>query len=183
MSSIQWDLVKEIAKPVISLIIGGILTHFFEKKSRVITYLGHVSGIKLSSTTNPIIVNSHSIVLRNNGRKAATDIRLGHNTLPDFQVFPDIQYEVKDLPGGQKEIIIPKLIPKKEITITYLYFPPTTWNQVNTHIESDDGPIQVVRILPTIQIPNWIKFILWFLLTYGAIALIYSLYELYLHYF
>ena len=177
MYNINWPIVINIAMPVISLFIGAGINHFFERRARVITYLGHVSGIKLSRSEGPITINTHSIVLKNNGRKVANDIRLGHFMLPDFQVYPDIEYTVRDLPGGQKEIIIPKLIPKKEVTITYLYFPPITWDKINSHLESDDGPIQVIRVLPTAQIPRWAIRVLWFLISYGFIALLYTLWS------
>lgn len=178
MNSIDWPTVANIAMPVIALFIGAGLDRFFEKRSRVISYLGHVSGIGLSRPEGPLVVNTHSVVLRNAGRKAATNVRLGHWTLPDFQVFPGIEYTVRDLPGGQKEIVIPVLIPKKEITVTYLYFPPITWNQVNTHLESDDGPIRVIRVLPTLQLPRWALIVLWSLIVYGFIALLYTLWVL-----
>lgn len=178
MHNINWPIVINIAMPVISLFIGAGINHFFERRPRVITYLGHVSGIKLSRADNPVTINTHSIVLKNNGRKVATDIRLGHFILPDFQISPDIEFTVRDLPGGQKEIVIPKLIPKKEVTITYLYIPPLTWDKINSHLESDDGQIQVVKVLPTVQIPRWTIRLLWFLISYGFIAFLYTIWSL-----
>jgi hypothetical protein len=83
-------------------------------------------------------------------------------------------YTVRDLPGGEKEIVIPTLVPKKEVTVTYLYFPPLTWSQVNTHLESDDGPVRVIRVLPTLQLPKWAIVVLWGLIVYGVIALLYT---------
>ncbi|KTD33836.1 hypothetical protein Lnau_2128 [Legionella nautarum] len=180
MFTVDWSLVTAIAMPVISLFIGAGLNSFFEKRAKLITYIGHVSGIQLSTPTGPLIINTHSIVLRNNGRKTANDIHLGHYILPDFQIQPDIEYQVNTLPGGQKEIVIPKLVPKKEITITYLYFPPNTWNQINTHLESDEGPIKVIRVLPTVQPPRWLVRILWFLIAYGLVALLYTLLVIFL---
>ena len=150
-----------------------------ERRPRVVSYLGHVSGVRLSRDEGPLVVNTHSVVLRNAGRKTAKNVRLGHQVLPDFQVFPDIEYSVHDLPGGQKEIVIPSLIPKKEVTVTYLYFPPLTWEQINTHLETDDGPVKVIRVLPTIQFPRWVYAILWALIIYGFIALVYTLWELF----
>ena len=65
-----------------------------------------MSGINLTRADPPMSVNTHSIVVRNAGNKLATNIRIGHMELPDFQIFPDIEYEVKSLPGGQKEIVL-----------------------------------------------------------------------------
>ncbi len=123
-------------------------------------------------------VNTHSVVFRNAGRKTANNVRLGHNILPDFQVSPDTEYTVADLPGGGKEIRFPKLVPKKQVTITYLYFPPLTWDQVHTHVESDEGPVKVLNVLPTVQLPRWVITILWLLVGYGVIGLLYSAYAL-----
>lgn len=175
MNPIDWSVVATIAAPIIALFIGAALDRYLERRARVVSYLGHASGIRLTRPEGPVVVNTHSIVVRNSGGRAATNVRLGHSVLPDFQIFPDIDYSIRDLPGGQKEIFIPTLVPKKEITVTYLYFPPLTWNQVNTHLESDDGPVRVLRVLPTVQLPKWAIIILWALIVYGAIALLYTL--------
>ncbi len=63
-----------------------------------------------------------------------------------FKVYPDIDYKIENLPGGSKDIIIPRMTPKKEITISYLYFPPTTYNQISTTVESDAGPAKIVNV-------------------------------------
>jgi hypothetical protein len=84
--------------------------------------------------------------------------------------------KLKTCQGGQKEIVIPKLIPKKKITITYLYVPPLTWDKVNTHLESDSGPIKILNVLPMVQLPKWL---LWVLIGYGTIGVLYAFYEVY----
>lgn len=117
-------------------------------------------------------------MIRNTGRKKANNVRFGHNVLPAYQVYPDTSYEERELPGGQKEIVFSELIPKKQVTVSYLYFPPLTWDQVNTHIESDDGPVKVLNVLPTVQLPKWLRVILWTLIGYGVIGLLYTIYEL-----
>lgn len=175
---IDWQIVATIASPIIALFIGALLEHAIGERPRVVAYLGHVSGIHLPQLNPPTQVNTHSVVIRNAGRKKAHKVRLGHNVLPAYQVFPDTSYEERDLPGGQKEIIFPELIPKKQITVSYLYFPPLTWEQVNTHIESDDGPVKVLNVLPTVQPPKWLRVILWALIGYGVIAVLYTFYEL-----
>lgn len=168
-------MVATIAAPIIALFVGAALDRYLERRARVVSYLGHASGIRLTRPDGPVVVNTHSVVVRNAGRSAAKNVRLGHVVLPDFQIFPDIEYTVRDLPGGQKEILIPTLVPKKEITVTYLYFPPLTWNQINTHLESDEGPVRVLRVLPTVQPPRWALIILWGLIVYGAVALLYTI--------
>jgi hypothetical protein len=177
--SIDWNVVATIASPIIALFLGAGLNRLIENRPKVVSYLGHVSGIYLSKANPPVQVNTHSVVLRNAGGKPESNIRLGHNVLPDFQIYPDIEHEIKDLSGGQKEMVIPKLIPKKQITITYLYVPPLTWDQVNTHLESDSGPIKVLNVLPTVQLAKWLLLLLWILIGYGTIGVLYTLYEVY----
>ncbi len=176
--TVDWHVVATIAAPIITLFVGAALSRAIENRPRVVSYLGHVSGILVTSGDRPFQVNTHSVVLRNAGRKTATNVRLGHAVLPDFQVFPDIEYDVKDLPGGGKEVCFPKLVAKKQVTITYLYSPPLTWEMVNTHVESDEGPVKVLRVLPTVQLPRWQILILWILIGYGIIGLIYTIYSL-----
>ena len=164
-------------RPDNSVIFGAGLDRLLETRSRIVAYLGHVSGINLSRAAPPIQVNTHSVVIRNVGRRTATNVRIGHNTLPDYQVYPDIEYHENNLPGGGVEIVFPKLVPKRQVTVTYLYFPPLTWGQVNTHLESDEGPIKVLNVLPVVQAPIWIKRILWLLVGCGLIGALYALYE------
>lgn len=174
--SIDWNVIATIAAPIIALFIGAFIDRTLQNKPKVISYLGHVSGILLTRCDKPFKVHTHSLVLRNSGRKTAKNVRIGHNTLPDFQVYPDIEYKIVDLPGGQKDILFPKLIPQKQLTITYLYFPPLTFDQINTHIESDEGPAKVITVLPTPQLPKWLTTILWVLIVYGIIGVIYTFY-------
>lgn len=174
--TIEWSIVATIASPVIALFVGAFLNRAVESRPRVVAYLGHVSGINLSRASPPVHVNTHSVVIRNAGRKKAKNVRIGHNVLPDFQVYPDIAYEEKELPGGGKEIIFPQLVPKEQVTVTYLYFPPLTWQQVNTYLESEEGPLKVLNVLPTVQLPKWLIVILWLLIAYGAIGVLYTIY-------
>jgi hypothetical protein len=176
---IDWAVFATLAAPILALLVGAALNHFIENRPKVVSYLGHVSGILLNRNNQPFQVNSHSVVLRNAGRRTAKNVRLGHVVLPDFQVSPDIQHTVNSLPGGSKEILFPQLVPQKQVTITYLYFPPLTWNQVNTHVESDDGPVKILNVLPTVQMPRWQVVVIWSLIGYGVIALAYSVYALY----
>jgi hypothetical protein len=174
---IDWNIAATIASPICALFIGAFLNHLLENRPKVVSYLGHVSGIRLN-WQQPVHVNTHSLVIRNAGRKTANNVRIGHNMLPDFQIFPDIEYEVRDLPGGGKEIAIPKIVPKKQITITYLYFPPLLWNQINTHLESDEGPVKILNVLPTVQLAKWLITILWILIGYGVIGGLYTIFEI-----
>jgi len=174
--AIDWDLVVKLAGPVIGALAGAGAKHLFDSRPKVVAFLGHASGIHLKRDEGDFQVGTHSVVLRNAGNKTAKNIRIGHTVLPDFQVFPDIQYSVETLPGGHKEIRFDQLIPKKQITITYLYFAPLTWEQVNTHLETEDGPIKVLNVLPTIQLSKSVVSLLWALIGIGLVTLLYLLF-------
>ena len=59
--------------------------------------------------------------------------------LPDFTIWPEIQHHVEDLPGSGREIVIPTLVPGEQITVSYLYFAPVTFDQINAGIRSRKG--------------------------------------------
>ena len=84
-----------------------------------------------------------------------------------------IMYHQETLPDGSKDIVIPSLIPGKQITISYLYFPPDTFNEVNAGIESDQGFATVIPVLLQRQYPNWLNIIAAILTVIGFVTLIY----------
>lgn len=175
--TIDWSLVVDIAAPLLALVAGAALNHLLEARPRLITYLAHASAFRSSRPDgSPFTVHTHSVVLRNSGKKAATNVRLGHNSLPDFQVFPAVQYQVVDLPNGGKELVFPVIVPQKQITVSYLYFPPIVWDQINTHLESDEGPMKVITVLPTAQLPKLQLNTVRVLIFLGLVTAVYLIY-------
>ena len=177
--SINWDIVIKIVMPLLTLFLGVWLKDFLEAKEKLIAHYGHVSSFKLKrheGDEQDKWVYTHSVVVRNAGKKPATNLRLGHNILPDnFIVQPDISYSIIELPGGSKELVFPTLAPKKEITVSYLYFPPLTYNQINSHIESNNGPAKVVNVLLQQIFPKWVNTTVGVLMLTGAVTLLYIL--------
>lgn len=178
--NIDWVVVATIAAPLLTLVAGAVLNHLLEARPRLITYLAHASAFRVNPANGgaPYQVHTHSVVLRNSGKKSAINVRLGHALLPDFQVYPDVQYQVLNLPNGGREILFPAVVPQKQITISYLYFPPVTWNQINTHVESDEGPVKVITVLPQPQYPRWFINTLRLLVYIGAVTTLYLIYLL-----
>jgi hypothetical protein len=177
--SINWDIVLKIVMPLLTLFLGVWLKNIFEAKEKLIAHYGHVSSFKLKRSEGEEQdrwVYTHSVIVRNAGRKLATNLRLGHNVLPDNVIVqPDIEYSIKDLPGGSKELVFPSIAPKKEITISYLYSPPLTYAQINSHIESDSGAAKVVNVLLQQIYPKWINASVGVLMLTGSVTLIYLL--------
>ncbi|HAT4697482.1 hypothetical protein SC738_04275 [Legionella pneumophila serogroup 1] len=125
---------------------------------------GHISSMN---------VHTHAVVVRNTGKLPTKNVRLGHNFLPNHNIFPNIKYELTNLPNGGKEISFPILVPNEQITISYLYFAPTVYTDINTHVMSDDGLAKVISVIPSPNLSTKIKNMLYILIFIGATTLIY----------
>ncbi len=171
----DWALLANIAWPIALLIIGALINRYFERRPKLITYYGHISAFRLRTPEQPEVF-THSIVIRNAGRKSATNVTIGHNYFPrDYQIFPAIAHEVRKVPDSADEIVIPILVPQEQITISYLYWPPVTYAQINTYVKSDDGLAKVLNVIPTPQASKWLVVSAWILVALGAITAVYFL--------
>lgn len=129
---INWGIVIKIVVPLGTLLIGKYIDSWLSKKSKIISYLGHTSAFNLRGE-KPLTVHTHSIVVRNIGRATANQVRVGHYVLPDnFRIYPNVSHSIERIEGGGAEIVIPKLVPGEQVTVSYLYFPPLIWNQINS---------------------------------------------------
>lgn len=154
--------------------VGPLVQQLLERRAKLNTYLLHSSAVRVHPpNADPIIVHLHAIVIRNDGKKPALNVRVGHNVLPDYSVFPDVQHSVLDLPGGGKEILFPALIPGEQLTIQYLYFPPMLYNQINTPPRSDEGYARFPNVLPTPQLSKPIMYLFRGLLFVGVVTIVY----------
>jgi len=180
---VNWSIISAYIAPVIALFIGVVIDRIIERRPRLIAYFTHASAFTLPRSSPPIVIHTHGIVIRNVGKRPATDIRVRHNALqpgifpPDFNVFPVIEHRLENFPGGGREIVFPVLVPNEQITISYLYFPPLLFNQIHAGIRHSEGFATEVSVLPTPQYPSWLRKSLWFLLVLGVIALIYLIAE------
>lgn len=174
---IDWGVVATIAAPIIALFVGGWVNRRFENRPHLTSYYGHVAAfVHTPAQGQPVDVHTHSIVLRNAGRRSATNVRVRHSVLPDFNVWPQVAYTVEELPGGGAEIVIPTLVPGEEVTISYLYFPPVRVDQINAAITSDAGFAQAIPVLLQRQYPTWFNVTVGILILVGIIAVLYLAY-------
>ena len=172
------EQILKITSPILTTIIGAIVKHFTEARSKIISYLGHVSAFTLNNEQKTQVY-THSIIVRNAGRKSAKNIRVGHYVLPpEFNIFPPIQFSIEHNPKGEAEILIPILVPNEQITISYLYFPPLTWANINSYTKSDDGFANIINAIPIPQPSRWVIFAVWVLMFVGASFLIYLIMKL-----
>ncbi len=172
--SVEWNAVATIAAPVITLFFGVWVNRKFENRPILISYFGHISSFRSTPPDrDPIHVNTHAVVLRNAGRRAATNVRLHHTVLPDFSISPSIDYRTEVLPDETRDIVFPTLVPGEEMTISYLYFPPLTASGVNAGIKCDQGFAQAIPVLLQRQYPKWFNRIASVLLLIGIVTVLY----------
>ena len=178
--TVNWTIFFQIASPVIAAVLAVVVSRHFRERERLIAFYGHIA----SHALNPVVdgrevthINTHAVVIRNNGNKTAINVRISHNVLPNIKIYPETDYEVKELPSGGKELILPRITPKKEYTISYLYFPPITYDQINSSIESDAGPAKIINVRLQQIFPWWIQFLSISSMILGLIAFIYIVYE------
>jgi hypothetical protein len=181
---IDFSLFGRIAETLVTLVVGGFVSRFIERRPRVVVFYGHVGAFQLqpSGQYPGGGVHTHSIVIKNTGKLAARNVRLPHRLALkpplNFSIEPPTDFARTPLAGGGEQIIIPVLAPSQQVTISYLYFPPLTYGQINLPISSDDGMARVLNVLPTPQLPRWRLAISWFLMFIGVVTLVYLLVEL-----
>lgn len=175
--AIEWNAIATIAAPVIALFVGVWVNRRFESRPVLISYFGHISAIRTTPPNSESVqVHTHAVVLRNVGRQSATNVRLHHHTLPDFSIWPSIDYRTEDLPDGTKDIVIPTLVPGEEVTVSYLYFPPLTAANINAGVKSDQGFARQIPVLLQRQYPVWFNRTVQGLLILGVVTALYLIY-------
>lgn len=175
-----WGAFVEIIKSVFLLVVGALVKKKFEKNVKLVAYYEHVSVFKHTPPGgNSTNVFSHSVILRNNGASGATTVRIHHLNLPNFHIWPDIAHRVENLANGSADIVIPIMVPKEQITISYLYFPPLTYDQINSGIKCDQGFAQQIEVILQPKIKKWFVRTVWFFLINGIVSISYFIYLLY----
>ena len=172
----DWDIALRIVGFFAPAMVGAVVTHFVEHRPRLIAFWAHTGAVMLGNQNPPLQVNTHSVTLRNIGWRFCTNVRVTHLTLPDFSVFPNVQFSVVPMPQGGSQIVFPAIVPKQQVTIHYLYFPPLFANQIHQGVIYDQGLAREVRVLPTPQPPGWALALVSFLVFLGASALTYIVY-------
>ena len=178
--TIDWTIFSYIAPPVIAVFLTAFVSRYFSERESLIAFYGHIASHAFNSVVEGkevAHIHTHAVVIRNNGNKTAKNIRISHNYLPDFKIYPETEYEVKSLPNGGKELVIPRITPKKEYTISYLYFPPITYNDINSSIESDVGTAKIINVKLQQIFPRWVNFLSSFFICLGLITSMYIVYE------
>ena len=74
--------------------------------------------------------------------------------------------------------MIPVVVPNEQLTISYHYFPPITYAQVNNGVKFDEGFATEIPVLLQRQYPGWYNYIVGTLMIVGVSTLAYGLFEL-----
>lgn len=175
--SLTTDQIIQIVSPILTLIASAIITQYAERKSKLISYIGHISNFNITGQDkNPDTkVFTHSVIIRNAGKKTAKDIKIGHHYLPlHIDFLPQARHKI-EREQNPPEIIIDSLVPKEQITISYLYVDPYRVDDIHSYIKSDDGFAKEIKVIPTIQYPKSFLNVLRVLMFAGASLFIYWL--------
>ncbi|WP_050469103.1 hypothetical protein [Herbaspirillum chlorophenolicum] len=172
VDSTQIEFVAKIVAPILTGILIAVFKHFAEGRARLVSYIGHTSAFNIQANP-PMAIHTHSVVVANSGQKTAFNVRMGHNIWPQsVNVIPaSVAYKVEQNPAGLTEIVFPQIVRKEQITISYLYFPPLVWTQINSYTKSDDGYAKIINAIPIAQPPKWLMAILWVLI-FGGLGLV-----------
>ncbi|EPT9269351.1 hypothetical protein ACVTOL_004783, partial [Vibrio parahaemolyticus] len=174
------DLIIKLVVPVVTAILGVLIKNHLDAKPKLITYLVNASAIPLKDDANTN-VHVHSIVVRNVGKKSANNVRIGHTHLPkSYVVYPPLNHTVEEDAQGCSELIIPNLVPDEQVTIQYLYYPPITWDRINTYTKSDEMQAKYVNVIPSPQIPMVQQITMLVLMFIGASTTLYWLVQVFL---
>ena len=177
---IDWSVFFQIATPVVTACVTVFVTKYFSERERLIAHYGHIASHALNSVVKGrevTHINTHAVVIRNDGNKTATNVRISHNVLPDVKIYPETDYRIMDLPSGGRELLIPRITPKKDYTISYLYFPPITYSDIRANIESDAGPAKVIDVRLQRIFPWWFNLLCLIAVILGLVTFFYIVYE------
>ena len=141
--------IEQLVFPILLLLAGALIHYLISKRLaktvRLVSYLGASAVHRVKEP--PAVVHTHSIVIGNNGREAATNVRIRHAFLPaNVDVYPETKYEVIEIGDTVKEMVFDRLRPGKYLTISYLYFPPILWRDIHDGIECDQGAAKVINM-------------------------------------
>ncbi len=171
----DWQVIAIIVIPLVSVILGAWLQRGLERKPNLIAYVGNISSFDVQKT----MVYTHILVVRNSGKLAANNVRISHWKLPEFfQLSPALKYHTEDNEDGTKDIIIEKMVPSEQVTISYLYLEPFTINNIHKDIKSDEGYAKILSVFLSQQYPRWIRNSSAILIVMGVFATIYILFLL-----
>ena len=94
----DWNTIATVTASIITVYLAFLLDKYLHNKPKVIAYYLHAS-IHTLKTEQPGVIHTHAIVIRNSGRVAAKNIRVGHAIFPfaSYTVYPATEHEVRNI--------------------------------------------------------------------------------------
>jgi len=129
-----------------------------QRKPRLEAFFIHGSSHPIPQSQVPI--HTHSLVVRNAGSYTATGVRISHSFVPqhtDIQVYPDRPKTVTSFGQNGSEILIDRLRPREQVTLSYLYPGPTLLTQFGTNVKFDDGFARFSEMQHVRVFPPWVR--------------------------
>ena len=179
---VDWNLVAAVSVPVICLFVGGWVNRKFERRPELVSYIGHSATFDISTEENNLVINTHTVVIRNAGGRSATNVRMTHGTLPKITVFPPINFIYEPLPAGGVDLVFPVVVPHALITVSYLYMAPLQFSEINKGIKHDDGFAKAIPVILQRQYPRWALRLSTLAAIVGVISILYFLVNLFINF-
>lgn len=161
--SVDSDIIVKIVTSVVSAVIVASIARWRELRPKLISYYGQSAALGVPNSYLEAIANkpadelvavgpdapplelktvhTHSIVIRNYGKKSAFNVRIGHSApVWSYVMYPNLAHECDGLiSSGNWELQVPVIAPGEQIQISYLYDPKVFWNHINSYIKSDEA--------------------------------------------
>jgi hypothetical protein len=168
---------SEILVAVITALVIKGLDYLLARRPKVVFF--YTGGASFNLTAPGQANSSASIItlaLWNTGRAIAEDIRIVHAYFPhNFQVWPPMPTTVNTLPGGHRELQIPRILPNQIVYISYLDLVPLT-TQMIVQMSAKDHQINPIAWQFTRVFPQWLNRVVQVLFFLGLCVAIRYLY-------
>ena len=162
----DWTFIASLLGPALT----AYIIYKLERRAKLITFFNPAAFHSIPTQGNEFtIVQAHSIVIKNVGRKTATNINVRHIGLrpASYNIWPDKKHKFAEIESGRFDIAIDRLVPQEQITISYLFFVQVPIDKYHDRIVHDDGVATRVPVLPTPQITKKAQKVLFALLLIG----------------
>ena len=169
---------SQILLVVITAIIYRVLDYLFAKRSKVVWFYTNAAQFTVPGQGGAnFVLYTHTLALQNLGLAPAEEVKVIHNYLPNLhQVYPPMNTRVDTLPGGQRALVIPRILPRQLVFVAYLDF--VAFNPaMYAHIESKDHIAKPMPIQFTRLFPMWANWIFLVLMALGAGVVIFYVYS------
>ena len=187
-------MIKFIIGVFLGAVIQNLVARWLRERARLIYYIQSVlvhsiqdipvpvrppTPAEPTPPKVPLIISTHSITIRNNGRRAAQNVEVIHTTyLPrTVTVFPpDVDFTID---RNHRIIRFPTLVPNQQITIGYFDVAAYTFQDIlNTQVRSEEGFARQMAMTQNPIMPKWFNRTVLGLLFLGISAVIFIVYKL-----